>query len=132
MPAQRTRSPAERHQRIQDGSAARVLDRLRQAAKLSALTAAGEIDDLIADSDTNSRRIAAAFALKHPEGQILNREVGARRIRRLDPASKSRVVRVVNHSGSAVDILTSFTTMLVRMRSTPSTFISFSNRKRSR
>jgi len=99
-----------------------------------------QVQDPIANGRTKMDRPMSAETSKHAEWQILNRKVRVRRVCRLDPAAKARIVGLVNHpfgnhtspSGSIVDAFTSLTTMLVRMRSTPSTFISFSKRNRSR
>jgi len=55
----------------------------------------GEVEDLIADGDAAARRLRASLAPEDAEGQVLDREVAARGVRRLDPAGERRVVRLV-------------------------------------
>src|SRR5205085_7914662 len=54
-----------------------------------------EVEDLIADRHAAARRLGLAAALEYSERQVLQREIGAGLVRRINPAARVGVVRRV-------------------------------------
>jgi hypothetical protein len=79
-------APTERHQPVQRRIARGLNDRARQRLEQAELARAAQIEDLIADSDTDPWWIVAPLPPEHTERQILNRKIRARRIGSFNPA----------------------------------------------
>jgi hypothetical protein len=79
-------APAERHQPVQRRSGRGLNDRARQRLEQAEFARAAQIEDLIADSDTDPWWIVAPLPAEHTERQILNRKICARRIGCFNPA----------------------------------------------
>ena len=62
-----------------------------------------EIENRVANGDTDARRLRRQRAPEYPERKILNWKVGARPVRRFDPTTQVRIVRLVDGHLSIAD-----------------------------
>src|SRR5574337_755323 len=91
----------QRHEGVQVAGSERLEQRAyvgRPAAVRGGLL---QVEHPVADRDADAPGLGAARTPQAPERQVLDREVGRRRIRRLDPAAQAGVVGLVDEAHSA-------------------------------
>ena len=88
------RAIAERHQRVERRPSRRDRGFLGKAGEQPGFLGSGEIENLVADRDPASAALVLS-SLEDAEGKVLQREIGAREIGRLDEAATCRIMRRV-------------------------------------
>jgi hypothetical protein len=90
---------ALRHETVEGRVQQRHLHRRRGLRQRADSRCGVQVENLIADRDPDMKGVAGATAAEHPEGKILNREIGAGKIGRLHPGAASRVMGFVEAGG---------------------------------
>ncbi len=98
--AQRAPGGRAHGQKFIEGVARAGIHRLCRRARHRVVARNGrQVDHLVANGHASAKRFAGCLASEHAEGQVLDREVGARCVGGFQPAAGAGVVRVVEFHG---------------------------------
>lgn|GEM_PF-3199311 len=86
---------APAHESIQARTGAQLQQFIDVAVESPGFGQAGEVQHLVADGDSAAECLVADAQAEHGERQILDREIGAVEVGRLDPAVKARVMGLI-------------------------------------